>query len=201
MKEYVEHCKKAVQYINVLEEKFASKIGGCKYITFWAHSTVLKINSVKLDMSTFYEKLIEVYADFFNKETCNNYIEDLDDNKFQKLKTLGELYENFEKLKKKDRYTGDKCTCASECVKIYMKEFTNCEKENNAPFCEELEKFSEKYNDFMKNETKCQVQKILPSTKKADIKVILFPVATLMVTSFMLYFLFKVTNYYFKKYE
>ncbi|CAI7722573.1 hypothetical protein PVPAM_130007600 [Plasmodium vivax] len=193
-KEYIEHCKTAVHYINVLEKNFESNTeGGCKFIIFWAYSAVLNKNQPELDMSRFYEKLIEVNDDFFKNGTCINYIENLDDNTFQKLKTLGDLYENFEKFKKENRYTGNKCTCASKCVDIYMRQFKNCEEENNTPFCEELEKFREKYNNIMKNETNCEVRKILPSTRKPDIKVILFPVVTLMVTSFMLYFLFKFT--------
>ncbi|SCA60175.1 Plasmodium vivax Vir protein, putative [Plasmodium vivax] len=182
-REYVDHCKKAVQYINLLEKKFPSnKEGGCKFIIFWAYSVVLEKKHPKLDMSTFYKELKVVYHDLFKNETCNNYIEDLDENKFQKLKTLGDLYENFEKFKTGNSYRGGKCTYASNCVNIYMEQFKNCEEENNTPFCEELEKFREKYNDFMKNKTNCEVRKILPSTRKPDIKVILFPVATLMFT-------------------
>ncbi|SCA83432.1 hypothetical protein PVT01_000012500 [Plasmodium vivax] len=181
--EYIEHCKTAVHYINVLEKNFESNTeGGCKFIIFWAYSAVLKKNQPELDMSTFYQKLIEVNADIFKKETCINYIEDLDENKFQKLKILSDLYDNFENFKKGNSCSGGKCNCASQCVNIYMEEFKNCEKQNNTSFCEELEKFREKYNDFMQNETNCEVQKILPSTRKADIKVILFPVVTLMFT-------------------
>ncbi|KMZ95727.1 hypothetical protein PVMG_05326, partial [Plasmodium vivax Mauritania I] len=77
------------------------------------------------------------------------------------------------------------------CIKIYTKYVEKC-KTNYDIYFVELDKFSEIYNEYMRNNSPCKkLPKILSHLRGNNPKVILIPYIIISVTLFILFILYK----------
>ncbi|KMZ89362.1 hypothetical protein PVBG_06282 [Plasmodium vivax Brazil I] len=123
--------------------------------------------------------------------TYNSYIED---DKIKTLKLIYNLYYKFDKLKHYEKCQSTNCKCAQECVNLYTQVLNDCNRDVNADYCNELDKFRQKYHAHMNNNNRCDKKyKYLPSPIKSNIAVISVPIV-ITLTAFILFLLYKVYN-------
>ncbi|SBT84826.1 PIR protein [Plasmodium ovale] len=106
---------------------------------------------------------------FLDDNKCETYIQDIKEITFSKLHNIIELHKTFNKFLESETLKKD-CNSAKECANKYIVYADKCYEGNEYSFCNELERFRERYNNHVRNET-CEddVPKTLPSTKRFNI--------------------------------
>ncbi|KMZ89409.1 hypothetical protein PVBG_05920 [Plasmodium vivax Brazil I] len=195
-------CMKYLEYLDddISNEKEQKQ--GIIYLYFWLRYYELQnnINNVKtLDsintLMDSYEKISSNYSNIQN--VYNNHIKSILNDELNvelnnELSDLFYIYEKFDNFQKNKVCTDTKCTCAKECVQKYMSSIKKCS--TYRYFCNELEKFRKKYNDYKISETDCpEVDSYLPSYRNFSTSVIiLISFITISVLSSLLFILYKV---------
>lgn len=124
---------------------------------------------------------------FLDDNKCETYIQDIKEITFSKLHNIIELHKTFNKFLESETLKKD-CNSAKECANKYIVYADKCYEGNEYSFCNELERFRERYNNHVRNET-CEddVPKTLPSTKRFNIIV---NSSILCVTTIVLFFFY-----------
>ncbi|KNA00891.1 hypothetical protein PVNG_05818, partial [Plasmodium vivax North Korean] len=82
----------------------------------------------------------------------------------------------------------------SQCVRLYNDYLKLCHNDKDHEFCNELEKFRYKYEHKVAPLNCVGVPKTLESTKPFDSFVIFLPFTTILITTFILFILYKFTG-------
>ncbi|SCA81857.1 VIR protein [Plasmodium vivax] len=137
----------------------------------------------------FYKKFLESIRDDVTLETCNDYLDYDIDVILGKMEKLIELYKIFF-----DEKFNENCSYVSQCVILYNEYLKICHNDKDHEFCNELEKFRYKYEDRVAPLNCVGVPKTLESTIPFDSFVILLPCTIILITTFILFILYKFTG-------
>ncbi|KMZ82955.1 hypothetical protein PVIIG_05250 [Plasmodium vivax India VII] len=185
------NCNKAIAYLKYLEEQYQGEIDTAKgiiYVYCWLYD-------VEFNKAQYNKNGINIYKKFLNEYTLIESMSNipgifqtyLKGNIDENLKNLYDLYYKFDKFKNKVKCENSYCKCAEECSNIYKKyKQEKCGNDDNTDFCKELHNFERHYNDYLKAHNTCD--------GNSYIRVILFPILITSIISFIVFFLFKVTN-------
>ncbi|VUZ93228.1 PIR protein [Plasmodium vivax] len=194
------HCKKCMGYLEYLDDVITDEEvqkQGIIYLYFWLHYYELQNGINEGNTLGNFKKLMNAYGQIGqNTANIHNVYNYYIENKLNyELNDLFYLYEKFDNFQKNKVCTDTKCTCAKECVEKYMSSAEKCKNYGNVYFCNELEKFRTKYNEYKPSVNECQeVQSYLPSCKNFSTSVIiLISFITISVLSSLLFILYKFT--------
>ncbi|KMZ76926.1 hypothetical protein PVIIG_06248 [Plasmodium vivax India VII] len=193
--EFTKLCAKTVESQNVIvnDPKF-SEAAYCEYINYWIYDTLKSMDSFHYSslLDKFYEKLD-------NLKNCRKYETDITPEMHEKLKDLYDLYDDFNNFKTEslDDLKGT-CQYGKTCVEKYNKYVQNCKSYYKNGLCMNLIYFKREYDDHITNITniaKCKHKiKYLEPIKSDLSSIILIPFVVIILISFILLFLYKVSN-------
>ncbi|KMZ89347.1 hypothetical protein PVBG_06199 [Plasmodium vivax Brazil I] len=168
----------------------------CKFLNYWIYKFVWNGVMYNKNMSTFYEELKDGSD---NEDICKNYMEDIDENTYEYILKLIDLYTNLSNLSKP--HNGNKCPTIKTCFDSYMQCKDTCKGDENKNFCNELENFRKRYNVAMKSVNNCvDEHKYLPSFQDSPIvPVSVIPIIITSVISLILIISCKVSAYFVHK--
>ncbi|SBT83174.1 PIR protein [Plasmodium ovale] len=194
---FVQVCTKTAQYITLLKETYPNNtFGGCKYLNYWIQNEALSNIENKNDTLIFYQKVMNIYGYLIDSDTCDGNIENIDENIFGNVKTLYEVYDNFNKFRNtEEKEIGEKCAYATKSVTLYKECIRKCHENSEHNFCNEVEKFKWIYYEHMKSGTTCSgIPNELPSTRTYNLTVVvLVPGLIALVLPFLLFIFYKFT--------
>ncbi|CAI7718634.1 PIR protein [Plasmodium vivax] len=172
---------------------------GIIYLYFWLHYYELKKRIYKKNTLDNFQKLMSSFEticqpDANIQNVYNTYIKNILNDE---LSDLFYLYEKFDNFQKEHEFVNTKCMFANECAEKYMSSSEKCKNYGNAYFCNELEKFRTKYNEYKPSVKECKhVQSYLPSCKNYSTSVIiLISFITILVLSSLFFILYKFTPF------
>ncbi|KMZ82979.1 hypothetical protein PVIIG_05274 [Plasmodium vivax India VII] len=189
-------CPIAVKYLNIIKvnENNHYISNGCKYLYYKLYETVYNKPEYIDFTYEFYKKLLKEYI---SKETntFEDNTEKINDDIFGKLKNLDELYDNFNKYKKSEECSKGSCGCAKKCVHLYDTYLSECYKNYNTPFCVELQKFAESFNEYLRENNGCNktIEELKLFNKYNSRIAIIGSGVVLVVIVFSLFTLYKVS--------
>ncbi|CAI7718674.1 PIR protein [Plasmodium vivax] len=180
-----------MKYLKELKIKSAIlKISyGCKYLYYKIYLDMLKNKENNYTPQIFYKKFLESIRDDVTLETCNDYLDYDIDVILEKMEKLIELYKILF-----DKKFNEDCNCVSQCVNLYNDYLKLCRSDNDHEFCNELEKFRYTYEARVASLNCVGMPRTLESTKPFDSFVILLPFTIILITSFILFILYKFTG-------
>ncbi|SBT73358.1 PIR protein [Plasmodium ovale] len=193
------NCIKFLAYLHNLENEGTSShlVTGCKYLNFWLYDELINKNKSIHKTSILYKEFMNVYDTLYSNdnEICKDHIEDINEEIYNKVKNLLELYNHFKNVPTSS--TVGNCFNDNKCADLYNDFIKECAKINNRNFCDGLDKFREIYNERMIFLNTCEnVQKYLPSYKSNNMAVtILIPIIIILAIPFILFFLHKYTTF------
>ncbi|CAG9474522.1 unnamed protein product [Plasmodium vivax] len=138
---------------------------------------------------TFYKEFLENYHNDDTLGICNDYGGDTILVILEKMDKLIDLYKIFNNIK-----SNENCICVSKCVTLYKDYLMLCRSDNDHEFCNELEKFRYIYKDRVASLNCAGAPKTLESTKPFDAFVILLPFTIILISTFILFILYKFTG-------
>ncbi|SBS95091.1 PIR protein [Plasmodium ovale] len=163
-------CKTLLAYFHL------SKISGgsndpnsyCRYSNYWLNKKVRKENGTLEEYaSSFFNIFASSTNGNFTSSECKNYVYDLGDDTFKKMKilfTYHEHYSNF--ILKKQKEPDLSCVSAQECAKIYKENIFNCSSFEDK-YCAKLKGFRDKLMRDLKSLKMCSdTQDIISSIDK-----------------------------------
>ncbi|CAI7724092.1 PIR protein [Plasmodium vivax] len=185
------YCIKYMKYLKELKIKSAIlEISyGCKYLYYKIYLDMFKDKNFNYTPQTFYKKFLESIRDDVTLETCNDYLDYDIDVILEKMEKLIELYKILF-----DEKLNEDCNCVSKCVTLYNDYLKLCRSDNDHEFCNELEKFRYIYKDRVASLNCAGAPKTLESTKPFDAFVILLPFTIILISTFILFILYKFTG-------
>ncbi|SBT73353.1 Plasmodium vivax Vir protein, putative [Plasmodium ovale] len=138
-------CKQIFAYLNHLEKQYKSSYvpAGCKYLNYWLYCELIKDNVSSYNTLFLYRKFLDKYIEKIGDDPniCEGYIEDINEDIYNKVKKILELYERFNIFKDtKKSFATTHCTDAKECANTYSALIEECHKYGNTYFCEALDK-------------------------------------------------------------
>ncbi|KMZ89695.1 hypothetical protein PVMG_04525 [Plasmodium vivax Mauritania I] len=187
-------CKKSMKYLNNLESTHPSpleKTQGCIYFYYYLPENMFNEDVYHNKKLSIYKDFLREYAYITSSNIWQYYEKNISDDILLKIKDLFDLYSNFDEFKK-----DYKCDCGNKCVYIYNSLIVECYKGINGDFCQEMEKFKEKYNHYRSTNEGCDsVQKSLPSAKTFFIIFfIIIPLVILSIISSIIFIIYKVNK-------
>ncbi|KMZ88508.1 hypothetical protein PVBG_05994 [Plasmodium vivax Brazil I] len=194
------NCNKAIAYLKYLEDAYHGEINTAKgslYVYCWLCDVEFNKPQYNNNGVNIYKKLLQKYeAIEFSSNIPYIFRTYLNENIDENLKNLYDLYYKFDKFINQQNCGDSYCKCAEECAGFYnkyMSEQCGIFYKNN--FCNELQNFAKMYNAFFTENNKCDGKEMkLLLTADSYIKVILTPILIIAIVSFIIFFLFKVTN-------
>ncbi|KMZ83405.1 hypothetical protein PVBG_06047 [Plasmodium vivax Brazil I] len=194
-------CNKAIEYLKYLEQYYEGDINAAKgsiYLYCWLYDVEFYKSKYNNNRINIYKKLLDEYSQIeFAANVQGIFGNYLNGNIGENLKKLYDLYYKFDKFRKDQYCSGNKCKCAEECYTSYNDYIKECNKSDNVDFCNGLEEFREQYNNYTSNGFKCNEDyKYLPSAINSDISVILIPTIATLIISSILFVLYKVIIIY-----
>ncbi|KMZ82480.1 hypothetical protein PVIIG_05791 [Plasmodium vivax India VII] len=169
---------------------------GIIYLYLWLYNYEVKNKLCNGNTKINLKNIMDLYeSKSESQENIHNvYKNDIMKIIHDELNDLFYLYEKFHNFQNNEECTADKCKCAKECVDAYKNSADKCNNYGNMYFCNELENFRKKYNEYKPTVTECQeVQSYLPSYRKFSTSVIiLISFITISVLSSLLFILYKV---------
>ncbi|SBT54963.1 PIR Superfamily Protein [Plasmodium ovale wallikeri] len=110
------------KYLTLLKETYSyNTIGGCKYLNNWIQNKLLNNIKNKYDTLGFYQNVMHIYDYLIDTDTCDGNIENIDEDIFGKVKTLYEVYDNFNRFRNpKEPEIGENCASATKSVTLYI---------------------------------------------------------------------------------
>ncbi|KMZ95145.1 hypothetical protein PVMG_06012 [Plasmodium vivax Mauritania I] len=184
-------CANALTHITNLKEAMSDKIPGfCEYTNYWFYGKLKSIDEIK-NYKTLWHKFFE---DIENFDVCSSYTRAIDEQTYTNLKNLFELYENFYNFKNKSSTRDhDRCEKGEICVQDYKSHENTCKGNGNNSFCNELENFRVKFNNYINTIEKCDKIEELPSFQGPSLATaISLPVSVMSVISFFSFITYKV---------
>ncbi|KMZ99021.1 hypothetical protein PVNG_03860 [Plasmodium vivax North Korean] len=197
---FQENCKKSMDYLKYLDENYDGNIDAAKgsiYLYCWLYDEELHKQNYNNNGINIYKKFLEGYQEIdFESNIPFIFGNHLKNNIDENLKNIYDLYYKFDKFINQQNCGDSYCKCAEECAGFYnkyMSEQCGIFYKNN--FCNELQNFAKMYNAFFTKNNKCDGKEMkLLLTADSYIKVILTPILIIAIVSFIIFFLFKVTN-------
>ncbi|KMZ77225.1 hypothetical protein PVIIG_05884 [Plasmodium vivax India VII] len=199
---FITHCNKYSEYLKYIEDNYDGNINnmakGIIYLYCWLYDKELHKDKYHNNRINIYKKLLEEYDVIeYASNIPNIFRTYLNENIEENLKNLYDLYYKFDKFRKDKKCSDDNCKCAEECYISYNKYIKDCNKPNNADFCNGLEEFRAQYNNYTSNDFKCKEDyKYLPPAINFDISLILIPIIATLIISSLLFVLYKVIILY-----
>ncbi|KMZ76938.1 hypothetical protein PVIIG_06012 [Plasmodium vivax India VII] len=180
-----------MKYLKELKIKSAIlKISyGCKYLYYKIYLDMFKDKNFNYTPQTFYKEFLENYHNDDTLGICNDYLDDIIQITLEKMEKLIELYKILF-----DKKLNEDCNCVSKCVTLYNDYLKLCRSDNDHEFCNELEKFRYIYKDRVASLNCAGAPKTLESTKPFDAFVILLPFTIILISTFILFILYKVSK-------
>ncbi|KMZ95041.1 hypothetical protein PVMG_06023 [Plasmodium vivax Mauritania I] len=185
------YCIKYMKYLKQLKIKSVIlKISyGCKYLYYKIYLDMFKDKKFNYTPQTFYKEFLENYHNDDTLGICNDYGGDTILVILEKMDKLIDLYKIFNNIK-----SNENCICVSKCVTLYKDYLMLCRSDNDHEFCNELEKFRYIYKDRVASLNCAGAPKTLESTKPFDAFVILLPFTIILISTFILFILYKVSK-------
>ncbi|SBT58523.1 PIR Superfamily Protein [Plasmodium ovale wallikeri] len=195
---FADQCAKGIIYVNALTEKPTSVdvTTECKYLSYRLYDEVNNHKNGDNTTLKLYNALFSGYDVYSDRNICNIFTDYINDDIYQKIEKLIELYTNFKRFQTSQKTSSDYCSYAQKCSnshEILIMKF--CLDENNS-FCEELEKFKEKYDSGVKSVNCPNIPKSLTSIKRYNIGAITsITISLILVIPFATFFLLKFTPF------
>ncbi|KMZ95101.1 hypothetical protein PVMG_05973 [Plasmodium vivax Mauritania I] len=168
----------------------------CIYMIYWIYREVLSENIGK------HSVLLNEFLDCVpNSEDCEIYVDKIDHDKYEKLKTLYDLYENFNKFKIESLPNGAAtCENGTKCVDLYKKQVDYCKINYNEDFCAKLIDFRKDYEEHMATLKNCgNMPRYLPSIGSNIATSVSIPFVAMSLISFVSFISYKVSNNFIQK--
>ncbi|KMZ93729.1 hypothetical protein PVMG_06039 [Plasmodium vivax Mauritania I] len=189
-------CAVSIKYLEEIKKTKDNNYisNGYKYLYYRIYEN--KQNEPEYSDITFkfFKDLLENYA---SKETSilKDNTEQINNDIFGKLKNLKELYDNFYKYEKKELCGDDSCGCAEKCAETYKTYLEECNSEYYSTFCVELQKFGEKFNEYIRGNNHCikEIEKLPLFNKNNPRIAIIGSGVVLAIIVFSLFTLYKVS--------
>ncbi|SBT55553.1 PIR Superfamily Protein [Plasmodium ovale wallikeri] len=141
----------------------------CGYSNYWLNKKVRKENGTLEEYaSSFFNIFASSTNGNFTGSECKNYIYDLGDDTFKKLKILFTYYEHYSNyILKKQTEPDLSCVYAQECAKIYKENIISCS-DFEDKFCKKLKAFRDILMNQLLSRSMCADQQniILSIDKK-----------------------------------
>ncbi|CAI7719065.1 hypothetical protein, conserved [Plasmodium vivax] len=191
-------CPNAMNYLTSIKQKdddiYFEK--GCLYLYFWLYRKSQNISSyIETTLSLFKDILneygtLQPYTSNFNTEIIDNLM-------YEKLSFVYTLNDYYNKYINKSDCENDNCKCARVCAELYKRHIDECNQYFNSPFCIELTKFREKFNEQIKKDDTCNISvKSLPPFKNYSLEtIIVIPIIVISVIGFIVFTLYRFTPF------
>ncbi|KMZ88872.1 hypothetical protein PVBG_06069 [Plasmodium vivax Brazil I] len=189
-------CKNAIYYMDKIkkEKNDVYIANGCIYLYYKLYDMMHK----KGECSGIINKLYQSILDKFD-ETQNNKLRDIELNInadiYGKLKNLQNHYNHLYNYSEyKTCNNSGHCNCVESCIQIYKGYIDECNRDYYTPFCRELQKFGEKFNETIKQINTCNdTVNLLPIFSKYNFEIIIIiPIVALLGACSFLFILLKV---------
>ncbi|KMZ95079.1 hypothetical protein PVMG_05606 [Plasmodium vivax Mauritania I] len=162
---------------------------GCKYLYYKIYLDMFKEKKISYTPQIFYKKFLENYHSDNILGICNDYLDEIIQVTLEKMDKLIDLYKTFN-----DIQSNENCNCVSKCVTLYNDYLKLCRSDNDHEFCNELENFRYIYKERVASLNCAGAPKTLESTKPFDTFVILLPFTIILISTFILFILYKVSK-------
>ncbi|GAW83932.1 variable surface protein [Plasmodium gonderi] len=189
----IAYCQKFYKYLDLIKLKNNSdQYSYCKYFNFILKDILTKFKFPCNGEKQCYQNIIRIeHKGKKISNTCQDYVDDLDNDTFYILKNLDQLYSDFKALEEDPT----NCSSSSKCYNKYRDLLSICQKGKSRNFCEELREFRQKYNDHMKTALYCPCfPKILYDYYVNMTTVILSTLIITFVISFIMLILYRVNG-------
>ncbi|SCA60848.1 VIR protein [Plasmodium vivax] len=192
-------CKNAIYYMNELKKKEDDVYiaNGCIYLYYSLYDMMHKKGECSGIINKFYKSILVIFDEIHNTKLSEieiNFNADI----YEKLKNLHNLYKYLHKYSEyKNCNNNGPCDCAEQCIKIYERYIDECNRAYYTPFCRELQKFGENFNDTIKQNNRCNgTVKLLPIFSKYNFEIIiLIPIVVLLFACSLLFIFYKFFPY------
>ncbi|SCO65064.1 VIR protein [Plasmodium vivax] len=185
-------CAKSFEYVNTLKSgKPSNIVPFCKYMHYWYYDMAKLNNKFPL-----YSTIMLFFDDFENFKDCKKYIEDIDSEKYQKIKDLVQMYDDFNDFKNESiTKINNVCNHGDKYYTLYQQHVGGCKENHENPFCLKLIHFREYYNEHKKNVKYCKhkLQYLTPIISDLS-STILIPTAAISAMSFAFLISYKEPN-------
>ncbi|KMZ86056.1 hypothetical protein PVBG_05455 [Plasmodium vivax Brazil I] len=160
-------------------------------MNYWIHHEVLSKNPDR------YSHLInEFFGIVPNLDDFKDCVYKIDHDTYKKLKTLDDLYKDFNNFKKESLPHGaDTYENGNTCITLYNVHVEECNKDYKNGFCMKLIDFKNEYEEHMTKLKNCgNMPKYLPAIGSNIATSISIPVVAMSLISFVSYISYKVNN-------
>ncbi|KMZ94935.1 hypothetical protein PVMG_06051 [Plasmodium vivax Mauritania I] len=157
-------CRKLTIYINKIKNNLTSRntFESCKYLNYRINDELIR-HKKNQTLADIHAKLINSYKEknYHLNTICKENLEPLDENTFENVKKVFEIYNKFNKtLRSHSSSNNPKCSLINEAIDLYMKYGKSCSEQSNTKFCKALEAFKYYYQTSIGNiNEKCTVEK------------------------------------------
>ncbi|KMZ95648.1 hypothetical protein PVMG_05661 [Plasmodium vivax Mauritania I] len=136
----------------ILSDSTSTELNFCKYMNYMLYNTLNSMNPFH-----YYVLLHHFYSEIEKFRGCLQYKENIDNNTYEELKILYELYDDFIEFKKESLMKNDEpCKHGTKCVEHYTTYAKKCKNNYNNNFCMILIDFRKEYEDCKKKVKKCE---------------------------------------------
>ncbi|SCA60654.1 Plasmodium vivax Vir protein, putative [Plasmodium vivax] len=152
--QFIDKCKKIVKHLEDNKSNQEYKPAFCTYINYWLYDTLkdkVRFSSDEL-LDEFYDKIKKL-------NDCQTYKKYINEEIYNDLKELYELYEYLIKYKtESEQEQKQTCDKGDKCAYLYESYVVKCRWVYNPDYCDSLEKFKKEYEGHSsKKENKCSV--------------------------------------------
>ncbi|SBS99830.1 PIR Superfamily Protein [Plasmodium ovale curtisi] len=126
----------------------------CGIMNYLFNTELKLINGDDVLESEFYSSMTGESKKKIYVTNCNFQLYRIQDKEYQKLKTLYEFHNNFYNINnsisgfQQGDICKNICIYREKCTKIFNQNIVKCPVNNQSKFCNELEQFRQKYNDY-----------------------------------------------------
>ncbi|CAI7724266.1 PIR protein [Plasmodium vivax] len=191
-------CVTSIKYLEQIKEKKNNLYisNGCKYLYYKLHENVYNNPEFNDIIYEFYKKLLN---DHISKDisTFTDNTAKINKDIYGNLQNLDALYDNFNKYKKEEVCDRGSCGCAQKCTELYAKCLPKCYRKYDTPFCVELQKFAERFNEYLRGHNECntKIDELKLIYKYNSRIVITVSGVVLAIIVFSLFILYKIIQY------
>ncbi|KMZ83416.1 hypothetical protein PVBG_06102 [Plasmodium vivax Brazil I] len=193
---FLTFCANSGDYVTNIRKNPGNKLYPfCIYMNYWIYREVLSEN-----VSNNSGLVKEFFGSVTNLEDCKIFVDEIDQDIYEKLKTLYDLYDDFFKFKNESlTYGSATCNNGNICVTLYKAHVEECNKNYNNSFCMKLIDFKKEYEKHMETLTNCgNMPRYLPSIGSNIATSVSIPVVAMSLISFISFISYKVLNIFFQ---
>ncbi|SCA59626.1 Plasmodium vivax Vir protein, putative [Plasmodium vivax] len=141
-KSFIDTCSEiAGRHDKIIKKAKTSEIALCIYINYWIYDTLKSI-----DKFSHKELLNNFYKNIENLNFCRMYKTPIEEDIYDELKELYDLYDHFIMFKKESNENIDgSCQKAENFLQLYEKSAGKCKRNYNNYYCWELIKIRAEY--------------------------------------------------------